>query len=134
MECARIENPGTGRTDKATVLSPQTIISSKLSRNSQLQKKQPKCLRQLAHRTELPLLLHQAQAAITAAATAIPTAIGIARARARALRTDQTDTDQTVTTAIAKTKTAGTMSDDTEMLQRNQSCFLTKPLRYQGAT
>lgn len=121
------------RPDLSFLIIPQKTNSSRLSRTFQLRRNQQKCLHQLARRIERSLPLRQVQAAITAAAAAIPTATGPERARARALRTDQTDTDQTVTTAVAKTKT-DTTSDDTEMLQRNRSCFLIKRVSYQGAT
>lgn len=120
-----------GRTDKSFLIN-QTPPDFPEPLNHE--GNQRKCLHQLAHRTETLLPLHQAQAAITAAATAIPTATGPERARAHALRTARTDTDQTVTTAVAKTKSADTTSEDTEMLQRSRSCSLTKRASYQGAT
>jgi hypothetical protein len=82
-----------GRTDKLT-----SVLSFLITPRRQIPPdfpepfydgNQPKCLRQLAHRTELCLPLRQAQAAITAAVTAIPTATGTERARGHALRTEQ---------------------------------------------
>jgi hypothetical protein len=77
------------------------------------------CPHQLTHRTEHSLPRRQAQAAITAAATAIHTATDPETARARALRTGQTETDQTVIADMAKTKNANATNDDTETLPRN---------------